>query len=99
MKRQLTSFRIIIFGFLAVIIVGSFLLMLPMATVDRKGASFVEAIFTSTSACCVTGLVVVPTFSHWSLFGKMVILFLIQLNIYLLIPRYNTFYKNHNRNK
>jgi len=79
MKQQLTSFRIIIFGFLAVIFAGGFLLMLPMATVDRHGASFVEALFTSTSACCVTGLVVQDTATYWSLFGQVVILILIQI--------------------
>ena len=79
MKRQLTSFQIIIFGFLAVILAGSALLMLPIATLDGKGASMIEALFTATSACCVTGLVVQDTATYWSLFGQCVILILIQI--------------------
>ena len=75
MKRRLTSFRIIIFGFLGVIFAGSFFLMLPVATVDGQGATFLEALFTATSACCVTGLVVQDTATYWSVFGQSVILF------------------------
>ena len=79
MKRRLTSFRIIIFGFLGVIFAGSFFLMLPVATVDGQGATFLEALFTATSACCVTGLVVQDTATYWSVFGQSVILVLIQI--------------------
>lgn len=79
MRRQLSSFQIIIGGFMAVILVGSILLMLPIATQSGKGATFLEALFTSTSAVCVTGLVVQDTATYWSLFGQMVILLLIQI--------------------
>jgi len=79
MKRQLSSFQIIIGGFMAVILAGSILLMLPIATQNGKGATFLEALFTSTSAVCVTGLVVQDTATYWSLFGQMVILLLIQI--------------------
>ncbi|MBR2403564.1 MAG: Trk family potassium uptake protein [Lachnospiraceae bacterium] len=79
MKRQLSSFQIIIGGFVLVILVGSALLMLPFATQDGKGASFLEALFTATSATCVTGLVVQDTATYWSLFGQSVILLLIQI--------------------
>ena len=79
MKRQWSSFQIIIGGFAAVILLGSFLLMLPIATKNGKGASFIEAIFTATSATCVTGLVVQDTASYWTGFGQFVILFLIQI--------------------
>jgi len=79
MKRQLSSFQIIIGGFMLVILVGSVLLMLPFATQDGKGASFLEALFTATSATCVTGLVVQDTATYWSMFGQCVILLLIQI--------------------
>lgn len=77
--RHVTSFQIIIFGFLAIIILGSLLLMLPFATKDRNGAFFSDALFTSTSAVCVTGLVLHDTATYWSVFGQGVILALIQI--------------------
>lgn len=85
MKRQhlkykhITSFQIIILGFLSVIILGSILLMLPVATRDGKGAVFSDALFTATSAVCVTGLVIHDTATYWSMFGQSVILLLIQI--------------------
>ena len=80
MKRRLslTGPQIIILGFLIVIIIGSCLLCLPFATRDGQGAPFPDALFTSTSAVCVTGLVVHDTASYWSPFGQAVILLLIQ---------------------
>ncbi|MGN1418800.1 MAG: TrkH family potassium uptake protein [Acutalibacteraceae bacterium] len=78
-RKHLTSFQIIILGFLSIIILGSILLMLPFATRDGKGASFSDALFTATSAVCVTGLVVHDTAIYWSIFGQIVILFLIQI--------------------
>lgn len=77
--KHITSFQIIILGFLSVIIFGSVLLMLPAATRDGKGAVFSDALFTSTSAVCVTGLVIHDTATYWSIFGQGVILFLIQI--------------------
>lgn len=79
LKKQLTSSQIIILGFAAVIILGALLLMLPIATQDNTGAAFTDALFTSTSAVCVTGLVVKDTATYWSGFGQAVILFLIQI--------------------
>ena len=61
------------------IYVGSLCLTLPLATRDGQGASFLDALFTSTSAVCVTGLVLHDTASYWSMFGQAVILFLIQI--------------------
>ncbi|MDD7404006.1 MAG: potassium transporter TrkG [Butyribacter sp.] len=78
-KHQLTSFRIIIIGFAAAILAGCLLLMLPVATKGAGGASFEDALFTSTSAVCVTGLVVQDTATYWSSFGQFVILCLIQI--------------------
>lgn len=78
-QKQITSFQIIILGFLSVIFLGSILLMLPVSTQDAKGAVFSDALFTSTSAVCVTGLVLHDTATYWSAFGQSVILLLIQI--------------------
>ena len=77
--KQLTSFQIIIAGFLAVIAAGTFLLTLPAAAADGQGTPVGDALFTATSAVCVTGLVVRDTAVHWSGFGQAVILVLIQI--------------------
>jgi potassium uptake TrkH family protein len=71
--------RMIAYSFAAVIMLGTALLMLPFATHARDGAPFVDALFTSTSAVCVTGLASVDTGSYWSPFGQVVILLLIQV--------------------
>lgn len=78
-KRRLTSFQIIILGFAGVILIGSILLMLPISSADGVVTPFNEALFTSTSAVCVTGLVVKDTATYWSLFGQAVIVVLIQI--------------------
>ena len=78
-KRGLTSFQIIILGFAGVILVGALLLMLPISTKSGTVTPFNEALFTSTSAVCVTGLVVQDTATYWSVFGQSVILALIQI--------------------
>ena len=78
-RRRWTSFRIITVGFLGVILSGSLLLMLPFASADGRSASFFDALFTATSATCVTGLVVQDTATYWSGFGQLIILLLIQI--------------------
>lgn len=78
-KKKLTSFQIIILAFLSVILLGTALLMLPVSARARTATPFSDALFTSTSAVCVTGLVLHDTASYWSLFGQVVILFLIQI--------------------
>ena len=78
-RKRLSSFRIIIFGFMGVILLGALLLMLPISVKDGHGATFENTLFTSTSAVCVTGLVVKDTASYWSGFGQVVILLLIQI--------------------
>lgn len=77
--KHISSFQIIILGFMSLIILGSVLLMLPFATNDGKGAIFTDALFTSTSAVCVTGLTLHDTATYWSMFGQGVILCLIQI--------------------
>ncbi|OQP18256.1 potassium transporter TrkG, partial [Geobacillus zalihae] len=71
--------KVLVSGFALIILVGAFLLMLPTATVDGKGLPFLDALFTATSATCVTGLVVVDTGTTFTLFGQLVILALIQV--------------------
>lgn len=76
---KLTATRTIAVGFLGIILAGTVLLMLPIASADGKPAGLLTALFTATSATCVTGLVVVDTYSGWSVFGKAVLLALIQI--------------------
>ena len=78
-RRRLSSFQIIILGFAWVILLGSLLLMLPIATITGRVTPFNEALFTATSAVCVTGLIIQDTGSYWSGFGQAVILTLIQI--------------------
>ena len=78
-KKHWTSSEIIIYSFMALILSGAFLLMLPISTQDGKGATFLDALFTATSASCVTGLVVHNTATYWTVFGQFVIMILIQI--------------------
>ena len=78
-KFRLTAFQKIILGFAGAILAGAVLLSLPIATHARVATPFNEALFTSTSAVCVTGLVVHDTATYWSLFGQAVILGMIQI--------------------
>lgn len=78
-KNRFTSFQIIIGGFITVILIGALLLMLPVSSKAGIITPFNEALFTSTSAVCVTGLVVQDTATYWSWFGQGIILVLIQI--------------------
>ena len=78
-KRGISSAQIIPVGFFLLILVGTILLSLPFATASGVRAPLLTALFTATTSVCVTGLVVVDTFAYWSLFGKIVILLLIQI--------------------
>lgn len=84
--------RLIILSFMLVIFVGAILLAMPFASQDRNSVGFLNALFTSTSATCVTGLVVVDTATHWSTFGKGVILSLIQIGGLGLVTITSFFY-------
>ena len=79
LRRHMNSAQIIILGFAALILCGALLLMLPIASQSRTVTPFHETLLTATSASCGTGLVVRSTGAHWSLFGQIVILFLIQI--------------------
>ncbi len=76
---KLSPFRSIMMGFAALIMIGTFLLMLPVSGKTGQWTSLEDAFFTATSAVCVTGLVVRDTAVYWSVFGQVIILILIQI--------------------
>lgn len=76
---KLNTTQLILLSFLVVILVGSILLSLPISTQTGESVPYIDALFTATTATCVTGLVTVPTYSTWSVFGQVVILILIQI--------------------
>ncbi|WP_018248351.1 TrkH family potassium uptake protein [Orenia marismortui] len=77
--KSLTPARFLTIGYVLVISVGTFLLTLPITTVDGRGLSVVDALFTATSATAVTGLIVVDTATYLTIFGQIVVLVLIQI--------------------
>lgn len=77
MRRRTTG--IIAVGFLMIIVAGALLLSLPLSSASGEGAKPIDALFTSVSAACVTGSVTVDTATHWSLFGQLIILLLVQV--------------------
>lgn len=78
-ERHMSQTQFIAYGFLCLILAGTLLLMLPAASRDGMSTGFLDALFTATSATCVTGLVVHDTWSKWTLFGQLVIIILIQI--------------------
>lgn len=78
-KKRISKVQFIALGFLIIIITGTLLLMLPVSSRDGRPTGFLDALFTATSASCVTGLVVVDTYTHWSMFGQIVIICMIQV--------------------
>lgn len=78
-KKGFSTTQIILFSFFIVILIGSFLLFLPISSSNGVSVNYLDALFTATTSTCVTGLVTVPTYSTWSTFGKIVILILIQI--------------------
>lgn len=79
MKKNFSSIRIIAFGYMIFVLTGALLLTLPFASQNGESVGFLNALFTATSASCVTGLVVLDTATSWSLFGQAVIICLIQI--------------------
>lgn len=79
LKKNISSFQVILIGFMSVVLLGALLLMLPISTRDGIVTPFNETAFTATSAVCVTGLVVQDTATYWSPFGQVIILILIQI--------------------
>ena len=78
-KNKMSQAQIIALGYFLVIAAGTVLLLLPISTETGKSTGFLTALFTATSATCVTGLVVVDTSIHWTMFGQTVILAMIQI--------------------
>lgn len=78
-QKKLSTTHVIALGFFAAILAGTLLLHLPFAAADKNATPLIDCLFTSATSVCVTGLVTVSTATHWSLFGKIVILLLIQL--------------------
>ncbi len=78
-QKVLSSSRIIMFGFLSMITIGTLLLMLPISSKNGTFTPFLDCLFTATSSSCVTGLIVHDTATHWSLFGQIIILIMIQI--------------------
>ncbi|MGP3777370.1 TrkH family potassium uptake protein [Halanaerobium saccharolyticum] len=78
-KKNLTPAQYLVSGYFVIIMLGSLLLMLPVATTDGQGLGAVDAVFTATSATCVTGLIVVNTKEAFTIFGSTVIMLLIQI--------------------
>ena len=78
-KLSLSTTHIVLLSFLITIFIGTILLSLPISSASGEATPFIDALFTATTSTCVTGLVVTPTVSSWSIFGQVVILFLIQI--------------------
>ena len=76
---KLSTTQTIMLSFLVAVLIGSVLLALPISSANGKAVPYLDALFTATTSICVTGLVTLPTVSTWSLFGQIVILFLIQI--------------------
>ncbi len=78
-RRKMNMTGVMSLGFLAVILIGTLLLMLPVSSQARQGTDFITALFTSVSATCVTGLIPVDTGAYWSVFGQVIIIIMIQI--------------------
>lgn len=78
-KFKLNAVQVLVIGFAIVILIGALLLSLPISSADGTPTSFIDSLFTSTSATCITGLITLDTATHWSTFGKVVIITLIQV--------------------
>ena len=78
-KFLLSTTQIILLSFFVTILLGSVLLSLPISSADGEAVPYLDALFMATTSTCVTGLVTLPTVSTWSLFGQIIILFLIQI--------------------
>lgn len=78
-KKPMHTGPMIVYGFLAIILIGTIILSLPISSKSGQWTPLLTSLFTATSATCVTGLVLVDTYTHWNLFGQTVILILIQI--------------------
>ena len=78
-RNHLSQTQFIAYGFFGIILAGTFALMLPISNRSGESLGFVNCLLTATSATCVTGLVAADTWSQWTVFGQLVILFMIQI--------------------
>ena len=78
-RFSISTTHIILLSFFVAILIGTVLLALPISSADGEATPFLDALFTATTSTCVTGLVVMPTVSSWSIFGQIIILILIQI--------------------
>lgn len=78
-NTKLKGVQILALGFLAVILIGALILTLPISSASGETTDFLDALFTSTSAVCVTGLITLDTGTHWSMFGQTIIMLLIEI--------------------
>lgn len=78
-RKEFTTTRIIALGFLGTIVIGTVFLMMPVSAASGEMTNFMDSLFTATTSVCVTGLVTVPTYAHWSVFGQIVIALLAQI--------------------
>lgn len=97
LKFSVSTTQLILLSFLGVIFVGSLLLSLPVSSATGESVSYIDALFTATTATCVTGLVTLPTVSAWSSFGHIVILLLIQVGGLGVITVFSAFMYNATR--
>lgn len=79
LKKSFSGVQILTIGFIILILIGSIVLSLPISSVTGEYTNYLDSLFTSTSAVCVTGLVTLNTGAHWSVFGQVVIITLIQI--------------------
>ena len=95
-KFKPTQTQLIAFSFFAIIVIGGLLLTLPISSRSREWTPLLDALFTATSATCVTGLIVRDTYLHWSTFGQIVIIVMIQiggLGLMSIITMFSVFLK------
>lgn len=77
--KNVTAVRLIVSSFLFIVLIGAIILCFPICSRDHRFTNFVDALFTATSATCVTGLSVFDTFTHWNFFGQVIVILLIQI--------------------
>lgn len=78
-KKKMSVAHFLSLGYIITILIGTFLLMLPIASKTNSMTNFTDSLFTATSATCVTGLIPFQTFGHWTIFGQIIIIILIQI--------------------
>lgn len=78
-KSRLNAVQVLAIGFAIVALIGALILTLPISSASGESTNFIDAIFTSTSAVCVTGLVTLDTGTYWSTFGQVIIIILIEV--------------------